>query len=151
MCEAEIGSLSSRGRPIDRREDSRRRPTSPRIPRSILPPLLLHRCFCHWNNEGESREREREREIPILVFRPLSSLLPNDSSPFHRCFLPLLFSLFSCDSLRKSVGPVAVAVVPSVPTIAPNENEKEDGVDKEIITNLGGGDAESTSVAGSSV
>jgi len=101
----------------------------------MLPPLLLHRCFCHWNNEGESRrERDSNLGFPAALRSSPQWFLPVLVRPFHRCFLPLLFSLFSCDS-----GKVfARSRSSSVPTIAPNENEEEEEVDNEIITNVGG-------------
>ena len=132
---------------IDRREDSRRRPTR-RSLRSMLPPLLLHRCFCHWNNEGESR-RERFQSRFSGRSPLLSSMVPPRSCSTVPQVLSAAFIQFVFVRLRKSVRPVAVVVRSHD---RPKRKRGGGGGRQRDNNECGGrGGAESTSVAESGV
>ena len=134
MCEAEIGSLSS----------SKGLSIVAKIHAVVQLGEVFDRCcrrccctdvFATGIMRGRVGERDSNLGFPAALRSSPQWFLPVLVRPFHRCFLPLLFSLFSCDS-----GKVfARSRSSSVPTIAPNENEEEEEeVDNEIITNVGG-------------
>ena len=146
MCGAERGSLSSSpGRSIVCREDSRRRPTKGRRgPRFDRWPLLLRRCFCRRNNEGESRRRDSNlgfpaacssSPLPPMIPPRLLSPLPSRSTGAFRRFYSVCFR--APRSGRKSVGPPPARSRSHRPfPRSPQTRRRKEGVDEEIMTNV---------------